>query len=175
MFPQLTVKKTYASNSDKDIYLFFNSLKAINHRDWLIARVILETGCRITEVLGLLEDSIDFNNGELFIKHNNLEIIFKLDESLLLELKSYIFGPRSHLKTVIPYVFITSNGRKITRSRLNHSFLEASLDAERLGLINRVSPDLLKNYSESITDWCCKVVPVVKIPFKFEQEEVKSE
>lgn len=118
---------------------FFQALESINKRDHLIARVILQGGKRVNEVLSLQTDQIDWAKSEItflqsktkgFIK----ETIITYPQSIMEDLKQYI-GDRNGI------VFITRFGKGVDLRQLAITFAKAG---EMANIPFKVTPHVLR-------------------------------
>jgi len=119
---------------------FIDVLCEINPRDELIARLIIQGTVRITEALSLTIEQIDFLQNTICFKQKDKEVCIGYDADFIKELKEYINSTVSQRKGS-SLVFVTRNGKPVTRSRLNYSFNQASQQAE----IKKVSPESLRS------------------------------
>lgn len=125
---------------------FLLALTRLNPRDVLIAKVILAGELRISEALHLTLDQIDFSKKSFFIQRRLGILTVELEDSLIMELKKYIEHTESRRKAS-RFVFITRNNKPLTRSRLNNSFLKASVKAG----LKRVNPESLRTTKALLT------------------------
>lgn len=110
----------------------------MNKRDCLIAKITLQGGKRISEVLSLKTDQIDFEKGEITFKQSKSrtkrQTIISYNETIMRELKEYI-GERKGL------VFVTSTGKAVSRIQVAYTFARSG---ERSGVPFRVTPHVLR-------------------------------
>ncbi|MBY0110168.1 MAG: site-specific integrase [Candidatus Babeliaceae bacterium] len=104
---------------------FLEQLSSINERDCLIAKVILQGGKRLSEVLSLTTDKIDWAKREITFKQSKTkgyekETVITYPQHLLEELKAYI-ADRQGL------VFVTRNCRPIMPNQLAMTFEKAGI------------------------------------------------
>lgn len=137
-------KKTTRILTLKEWEEFNRALEEINHRDSLIARCMLQGARRISEILEIKIPNIDFHHSIIHFwksKHNGdmREIPISYPKKFMSELESYI-AETAEVRGKSHLLFITRNGKPLTRSRLNHSFLEASKKAQ----IQNVTPQMLR-------------------------------
>jgi len=142
------VKKNAMTRSQ--LINFFENLDMINPRDAMIARVCLHGAKRISEVLGLKTDQIDYDKKQIVFKQSKSRIFddftiisFEKGSAMLLfeELKRYI-GERKGL------VFVTANGKEIKKTQLDRTFSKAGKNG---GIPFRVSPHNLR--ATAVTLW----------------------
>jgi integrase len=119
---------------------FIEYLGDANPRDALIARCIVQGTLRISEVLGLTLDQIDFQKGIVCLKRNTRDLCIEYEQDFLKELEEYIAHTAPQRKES-RFVFVTKNSKPLTRSRLNASFAQAS----SLANIKRVTPETLRS------------------------------
>jgi integrase/recombinase XerD len=99
---------------------FLRELEKINSRDLLIAKIILQGGKRVNEVLSLQTNQIDWARNEITFLQSKTrgllkETIITYPESIMLRLKNYI-GPR------IGLVFVTRSGKSVMLNQLASTF-----------------------------------------------------
>lgn len=102
---------------------FFNALQMINSRDCLLAKIALQGGKRIGEVLSLTSEKIDWNVNQITFRQLKTrgaieETIITYPLSLMNELEQYI-GDRKGI------VFITRTGKGIPLCQLASTFAKA--------------------------------------------------
>jgi integrase len=118
---------------------FLTELHKINVRDCLIAKIALQGGKRINEVLSLTVDQIDKVNCEITFKQSKTgtkkkDVIITYSAALMNELLAYI-GSRKGL------VFITRTGNKLLTKQVANTFAMAGNRAE---VPFRVTPHVLR-------------------------------
>lgn len=118
---------------------FLDELEKINKRDCLIAKIILQGGKRMSEVLALTTRAIDFNLREITFQQSKTkgykkETIITYNQEIMVELKEYI-GSRKGL------VFITKTGGSVMANQLSINFAKAG---ERAGIPFRITPHVLR-------------------------------
>lgn len=118
---------------------FLEALEKINHRDCLIAKIILQGGKRISEVLTLTTDQIDWENN--IIKFNQSktkglvkEIVIHYSKDIMNELAVYI-GDRSGI------VFVTKTLKQVFPMQLTITFAKAG---KKANLPFNISPHVLR-------------------------------
>jgi len=153
------INKTFSSRSRKiktaamtrsQLVRFFEELDKINPRDAMIARLCLHGAKRISEVLSLMTDQIDYENRIIKFQQAKSRLaddftIISFERSaayaLLQKLKEYI-GNRDGL------VFVTVKNRGLQKNQVDRSFAKAGLRAE---IPFRVSPHNLR--ATAVTLW----------------------
>ncbi len=132
------------------IVCFFEELDLLNPRDAMIARLCLQGGKRINEVLSLQTNQIDFEKKCILFHQSKSKfsddftvISFEKPAAtvLLNDLKEYI-GKRSGT------VFITAKGKSIKQNQVDRNFMKAG---KRAGILFRVSPHNLR--ATAVTLW----------------------
>lgn len=118
---------------------FLDELEKINKRDCLIAKIILQGGKRMSEVLSLTTRAIDFNLREITFQQSKTkgykkETIITYNQEIMVELKEYI-GSRKGL------VFVTKSGSSVMPNQLSINFAKAG---ERAGIPFRITPHVLR-------------------------------
>jgi integrase/recombinase XerD len=132
------------------LVLFFEELEKINSRDAMIAKLCLHGAKRISEVLSLKTDQINYEKRQITFKQSKSKIaddftIISFEKTsariFLEELKNYI-GQRTGL------VFITSHSCPIQKTQVDRNFSKAG---KRAGIAFRVSPHNLR--ATAVTLW----------------------
>lgn len=118
---------------------FLSELGNINKRDCLLAKLALQGGKRIGEVLGLITDKIDWNLNQITFKQLKTrgaieETVITYPHSIMGELREYI-GNRQGL------VFVTRTGKQIPLCQLAKTFSKAGLKAN---IPFKVTPHVLR-------------------------------
>lgn len=118
---------------------FLEELHKINPRDSLIAKVILQGGKRLSEVLTLTIDKIDFKKREITFaqsktKGYHKETVITYPQNIIDELKNYIDN-RTGL------VFVTSRYKQIMPNQLAVTFARAGVAA---GIEIKITPHVLR-------------------------------
>ncbi|MFA6066449.1 MAG: site-specific integrase [Candidatus Babeliaceae bacterium] len=117
---------------------FLRELNKINKRDCLIAKIILQGGKRVSEVLTLKIGQISDQEKEITFRQSKTrgcekETIITYPKSLFNELKNYI-GNREGI------VFVTKNNQPVMLNQLAVTFKKAGL----LAGIKKVTPHVLR-------------------------------
>ncbi|HEV2916712.1 MAG TPA: site-specific integrase [Candidatus Babeliales bacterium] len=123
---------------------FIEALHTINYRDSLIARCMFQGAKRISEVLHIKIEQIDFEQNIIRFRQSKTggtikEIPISYPSYFMDELKAYIASVDA--QRMDRYVFLTRNGKPVTRSRLNYSFEKASKNAF---IKRKVTPHMLR-------------------------------
>ncbi len=142
MLYRLRPKALKQALSLKQWFAFLTALDEINHRDSLIARCMLYGGFRVSQILELKINQLDVEKNVIrFIrsKKKNLEFANNYPEAFITELHEYV-KETSDQRGNSDFIFVTRNGKPVTRSRLNYSFTHASAQAG----IEKVTPELLR-------------------------------
>lgn len=118
---------------------FLYELSNLNPRDCLIAKIALQGGKRINEVLSLQTNEIDFNTREITFKQSKTkgyekETVITYPHLIMKELYHYLQG-----RTGI--VFITSNENPVHSTQLTNTFEKAGMRAE---VPFKVTPQVLR-------------------------------
>lgn len=123
---------------------FINALQDINYRDALIARCMFQGAKRISETLALTTDQIDWEKNIITFTQSKTggrikKIPITYPPYFMDELKKYIHKGAPIRKG--KHVFITRNGKPVTRARLNYSFNKAR---QKALLKPKVTPHTLR-------------------------------
>jgi integrase len=118
---------------------FLEELKKINERDCLAAKLVLQGGKRIGEVLSLKSQQIDYQKGEVtFVQSktrcSSKETIITYPAQIMAELKKYI-GKRTGI------VFVSKCGHPLHSNQLRISFEKAGF---RAGIPFKITPHVLR-------------------------------
>ena len=124
---------------------FIDKLSEINTRDSLIARCLLHGAKRISEVISITLEQIDWDKNIIRYKQSKTggtfrEIPITYPDKFIKEMKSYI-DSTAVIRKDSQSIFITRNGKQVTRVRLNYSFEKAGNDAK---LKTKVTPHVLR-------------------------------
>jgi integrase/recombinase XerD len=147
--PKSRKGKTIAMTREEMLF-FLKELEKINKRDALIAKLCLHGGKRISEILSLRTEQINYEAKYILFKQSKSKLSddftvmhFAKEEasSLLGEIKKLV-GVRKGL------VFVTSKGKPIQKTQLDRNFSKAG---KRAGVAFRVSPHNLR--STAVTLW----------------------
>jgi integrase len=141
-FFRLTPKAISQALSLEDWHRFLDVLDGNNQRDSLIARCMLYGGHRVSEILNIKIGQLDLERNIIRFargKNKKLELPLIYPPSFINELKEYIQSTRNQ-REGSDFVFITRNGKPLTRSRLNYSFAHASDQAN----VGKVTPEILR-------------------------------
>ena len=105
-------------NEIKKILSTFNKRYVSSFTNYLILRVMAETGMRVSEVLNLRLEFIDLNSGKILIKQGkgNKDRIVYINNGLLENLISYL---EKTGKSRTGLVFTTRTGRLINQNNIN--------------------------------------------------------
>ncbi len=118
---------------------FLQELGQMNSRDCLIAKIILQGGKRVGEVLSLRTDMIDYSAREISFMQSKTkgfekETVITYPQALMDELRTYIDNRQG-------IVFATKNNQPVVRNQLAVTFKKAG---ERAGISFRVTPHVLR-------------------------------
>lgn len=118
---------------------FLGELGRLNRRDCLVAKLILQGGKRICEVLGLMTEQIDYAKGEITFRQSKTrgsekETVITYPTQVMEELRGYI-GERMGL------VFVSGFGRPLHSNQLRITFWKAGA---RAGMPFKVTPHVLR-------------------------------
>lgn len=134
----------------RQMVCFFEELEKINERDAIIAKICLHGAKRISEVLSLRVDQINYEKREIVFRQSKSKIAddftiicFEKEPAVLLleQLRKYI-GNRCGV------VFITSLGKQVQKTQVDRTFSEAG---RRSNIPFRVSPHNLR--ATAVTLW----------------------
>jgi integrase len=120
-------------------FAFLKELEAINARDCLIAKLILQGGKRVNEVLSLQNYQIDWARNEITFFQSKTkgcikETIITYPSSVMQTIKRYLGDRQGH-------VFITRSGKPVMLNQLALTFEKAG---ERANIPFKVTPHVLR-------------------------------
>ena len=140
-FKKIREKVASISLVQREWLKLLDELYKINPRDGLIIKICLHGGKRISEVLNLQVEQIDFEIRQITFLQSKTrgtvkEVRITFPEDLMNELKIYL-GIRQGL------VFVTNHGKmeKVHRTQLNRNL---KLAAQRAGIDKRLSPHVFR-------------------------------
>lgn len=118
---------------------FFDALESINSRDALIAKVILQGGKRVSEVLSLQTGQIDWVLSEITFTQSKtkgkfMQTVITYPTSIMTRLRQYIAEREG-------YVFITRSGSPVKLNQLAVTFSKAGV---KVGLPFKITPHVLR-------------------------------
>jgi integrase/recombinase XerD len=134
--------KTEAMTKNQWEY-FLKKLGEANPRDCLVAKIILQGGKRINEVLGAKIDQIDWIKGKIRFEQSKTKgyeknTIIDYPHYIMSELKKYI---ESQVINKDNFIFVTIKGNRISQTQFNRSF---KLAGERAELPFKIHPHVLR-------------------------------
>ena len=127
-----------------ELHRFIKALHCINKRDSLIARTIFHGAKRVSEVLSATLDQIDWEKNIILFQLSKTggmikKIPITYPQHYMDELKDYINA--TDAKRTDGSIFISRNGKRLTRVRLSYSFEKAGKNAH---IKNKVTPHVLR-------------------------------
>jgi integrase len=135
------VRDKVATNAmtQKQWSIFLRELSKYNKRDCLIAKLIIQGGKRMSEVLELTTDQINFDTREITYKQSktrgyNKQTVITYPQAVIEELKAY-------LKDRTGTVFLTRCGLRVLPTQLQNSFAAAGRKAK---IPFKVTPHVLR-------------------------------
>jgi integrase len=138
-----SIKTSFKALSLNELIKFSSILAKTNFRDYLVALTMFYGVVRISEVLSLTSDQVDFRKNIIRFpqKRNNImhEKPVTYPDIFIKQLKEYISSTQTQ-RGRNNHIFITRKGKPLTRSRINYSFEYASNEAK----IKQVSPDSIR-------------------------------
>jgi len=128
-FKKIRSTATTEALNEKEFNLFLRALKSINHRDYLIAKTILQGAKRLDEVLTAKISQIDWDKGKIAFKQSKsreLEqiTVIHYPEYFMQELKKYV-GDRGK----DDFIFVTYKENKVVQPHIFRSFVNAGIKA----------------------------------------------
>ena len=131
--------KTSAFQTRKDLKKFLDCLNELNHRDYLVAKMQVQGGRRIGEVLSVETNQINYERKEVTFKQSKTKgvektLIATYNQEFMDELKTYL-GDREGL------VFVSSKGTPLFPQHVERNFKKAG---ERAGITFKVRPHVMR-------------------------------
>lgn len=131
--------KTEAIQTECEREAFLKALDRISPRDGLLAKVMLQGGKRVSEVLALTIDRISYATCKITFLQSKTrgyehETVITYPHHIMVSLREYI-GTRTGI------VFVTSTGKGLHPSQLNRNF---RLAGENAGISFPVTPHVLR-------------------------------
>ncbi|WP_216871270.1 tyrosine-type recombinase/integrase [Chlamydia pecorum] len=138
-FYKIRDKVKTAFLSKKEWLIFFDALKRVSFRDYLIGKLIIQGVRKLSEVISLKTEDILFSHNQICFrvkKRQNrvCEIKVTYPNFLMEELREYI-GLREGL------VFVSCRGKQVIKNQIYHYFRLAEHDAQ---LSIKVTPHVLR-------------------------------
>ncbi|SDD55071.1 integrase/recombinase XerD [Terribacillus halophilus] len=138
--PVRKVKSLLTENELKLFFTTFDVSRFHEYRNWIIARLILDTGARIGELLETLPTDIDIRNGAMLLRmtKSGKERIVYFSQKMGRELKSWLEYKDRYSDS--PHVFPSTRGKKMDVRNIETAFKKHS---RMVGL--DVQPHQLRN------------------------------
>lgn len=138
--PERKMKVMLEDNQLKQFFKAFDVTKFEQYRDWIIARLIFDTGSRIGELLDIVPSDIDLRANALLLRNtkNKKQRFVYFSDKTRRNLKSWLDYKDRYSNS--DYVFPTIHGTKVKVEGVERSFRLRSKD---VGL--EISPHLLRN------------------------------
>ncbi len=124
---------------------FIEALGEQNKRDEIVARAIIQGQRRISEVISLTLNQIDYDACTINYISKNKTLAVCYEKSFINELKQYVQST-SKTRGNRSYVFITRTGKQITRRRLNYAFTHT---CEQNRIKRKITPEILRTLWEN--------------------------
>ena len=144
--PKLEKKlPTYLTNEEIAKLFNIRLTKPVDYRNKAILEVMYATGARISEVINLEVNQIDFEECIIrVVGKGKKERIIPLDDVAIEALDNYINNYRPFLikNETFNYVFLNKNGEKISRQMI---FKILKNLANKAGIIKEISPHTLRH------------------------------
>jgi len=138
--PERKIKVMLEDNELKQFFRSFDVTKFDQYRDWVIARLIFDTGARIGELLEVVVADIDLRGNALLLRKtkNGKQRFVYYSEKTRKHLRSWLAYKDRYSDS--SYVFPTNRGTKLRIEGVERSFRLRSKD---IGL--QITPHLLRN------------------------------
>ncbi len=142
-FSTKTKKVSTNSLTRKQLGEFLRELDLINVRDGMIARLCIHGGKRISEVLSLTVEQINFENFQIRFSQSKSKFAddytiisyeYNSAKTVLESLKAYIGERRG-------FVFVTASGKSVKKNQVDRNFIKAG---GRAGIPFNTSPHVLR-------------------------------
>ncbi|MGP4080963.1 tyrosine-type recombinase/integrase [Pseudalkalibacillus sp. R45] len=122
--PQRKIKALLTENELQAFFRSFDVSKFHEYRNWIIARMILDSGCRIGELLSIVPADIDLRNGAILLRStttkNKKERFIYFSPKMGRNLKSWLEYRDRY--TDSPYVFPSTRGNKMSLPNIETAF-----------------------------------------------------
>lgn len=138
--PERKIKIMLEDNELKQFFRSFDVTKFDQYRDWIIARIIFDTGARLGELLEVVPADIDLRSNAILLRKtkSGKQRFVYYSQKTRNHLKSWLTYKDRYMDS--PYVFPTNRGTKHRLEGVERSFRLRSRD---VGL--QVTPHLLRN------------------------------
>lgn len=138
--PERKMKVMLEDNELKQFFKAFDVTKFDQYRDWIVARLIFDTGSRIGELLDIVPSDIDLRANVILLRNtkNKKQRFVYFSDKTRRNLKSWLDYKDRYSNS--DYVFPTIQGNRVKIEGVERSFRLRSKD---VGL--EVSPHLLRN------------------------------
>lgn len=130
-------KKTLKKYTLQEVKEFLFCMKQYNFRDYLIAKMILFSSARISDVLSIALQDVELDISIVHVGSIRGHLSILLNKTFCQELTEYIG------KRISGYLFISRMGKVMNRSRLNHAFCDVAV---KFGC-KAIQPDALRLFS----------------------------
>lgn len=133
---------TVFSDADIKAIVAFKPQKFWELRTWTLIQVLLDTGCRIDEILSLTVDKIDFDNQLIHVRgkgNKERKVPFSIEGRRMMFRFQQTMAKRVKYQT---YLFCTRDGQKL---RHRNIYRDVILFCTRLGITKRVHPHLTRH------------------------------
>lgn len=124
--PQRKVKALLTENELQIFLRSFDISKFHEFRTWIIARMILDTGCRIGELIAIVPGDIDLRNGALLLREtkSKKERFVYFSQKMARNLRSWLQYRERY--TDSPYVFPSIRGNRMDIRSVGSAFRKHS-------------------------------------------------
>ena len=122
-----------------------NTDEPLGHRDRAMLELLYATGLRVSELINLKQEQVNFNQGVLrIVGKGDRERLIPLGEESQRWMKEFINGPRMEilLERHTDYLFPTRRGDRMTRQAFWHIIKRY---AEKAGVRQKMSPHSLRH------------------------------
>jgi len=148
-FRKIRNKSTTAAMNEQQWLSFVHILKETNFRDYLLAKLLLQGGKRLSEATTAKIEQIDWQAKTISFRQLKSEVLEKetiisFPESFLEELKDYLNGRTKGL------IFLTKNGNQLSQQHVFRTFVTAG---KKAGISFAITPHVLR---ASCVTWLSK-------------------
>ncbi len=140
-----SLPKTLSEDEVDSLLSAPNTDEPLGHRDRAMLELLYATGLRVSELINLKQEQVNFNQGVLrIVGKGDRERLIPLGEESQRWLKEFINGPRMEilLERQTDYLFPTRRGDRMTRQAFWHIIKRY---AEKAGVHQKMSPHSLRH------------------------------
>lgn len=125
------------------IFYSINTSNNIGKRNYLLLKLLYDTGVRVSELINIKINNIDFVNRsiKIFGKGDKERLVYFTEDSLIL-IDDYIKNIYNNTENKKNYLFFNKKGNPITRNEVYNIVVSCCLNA---GISKKVSPHIIRH------------------------------